>query len=408
MLPKISVAQIGARMHYAVPRILEGRGMLEFFLTDICASRGLGKLASLLPENALPAGIRQLAGRRVTGVSPAKIVTSDYVGLKKAFYYRRRSNYSDFQAINLQHVKSWCESVASKRPACSTHIYAFNSCALEIFTSPNWQAKQKILEQTIAPLEIERSILKRASDLYPGFSWKDEGDIPSFRDACRRERSEWEIADKIICGSEFVKQSIGDVGGPKEKCIVVPYGFGTLRESLEFRSPATSKIKLNVLFVGIVGLRKGAPVLLEVAKRCSEFASIRIVGKLDCPDSFVNEINRYCDVVGVVPRQEMRHQYAWADLFLLPSLCEGSATVTYEAVNSGLPVICTPNTGSTIADGVSGYIVPPFLSDPIVERVQTLHKCVELLNGLSREATILARSQTEETYGRRLVEAICK
>ena len=36
----VCVAQLGARMHYAVPRILHAAGMLERFYTDLAAVRG--------------------------------------------------------------------------------------------------------------------------------------------------------------------------------------------------------------------------------------------------------------------------------------------------------------------------------------------------------------------------------
>jgi hypothetical protein len=35
-----TVAQLGARMHYAVPRILHEAGILDRFYTDICAAKG--------------------------------------------------------------------------------------------------------------------------------------------------------------------------------------------------------------------------------------------------------------------------------------------------------------------------------------------------------------------------------
>jgi glycosyltransferase involved in cell wall biosynthesis len=62
--------------------------------------------------------------------------------------------------------------------------------------------------------------------------------------------------------------------------------------------------------------------------------------------------------LGPVPRPAMAGLYGWADLFVLPSLFEGSATVTYEALATGVPVVCTPNTGSIVREGVDGTIVP--------------------------------------------------
>ena len=47
-----------------------------------------------------------------------------------------------------------------------------------------------------------------------------------------------------------------------------------------------------------------------------------------------------------------------ASVFVFPSLEEGGAKVTYEAMASGLPLITTHNSGSIVRDGVDGYIVP--------------------------------------------------
>ncbi len=49
---------------------------------------------------------------------------------------------------------------------------------------------------------------------------------------------------------------------------------------------------------------------------------------------------------------------AAADVFVFPSLFEGSAVVTYEALACGLPCIVTPRPGSVVRDGVEGLIVP--------------------------------------------------
>ena len=54
----------------------------------------------------------------------------------------------------------------------------------------------------------------------------------------------------------------------------------------------------------------------------------------------------------------MAKHYQWADVFVLPSICEGSATVIYEAIGYGLPVVTTPNAGSVVRDGVEGFVVP--------------------------------------------------
>jgi len=55
---------------------------------------------------------------------------------------------------------------------------------------------------------------------------------------------------------------------------------------------------------------------------------------------------------------------------VLPSICEGSATVTYEALASGVPVICTPKTGSMVRHGVDGNIVPIRNPEAIAQSIE--------------------------------------
>ena len=49
---------------------------------------------------------------------------------------------------------------------------------------------------------------------------------------------------------------------------------------------------------------------------------------------------------------------ASADVFVFPSLFEGSAVVTYEAMACGLPCIVTAEAGSVVRHGRDGLIVP--------------------------------------------------
>ena len=52
---------------------------------------------------------------------------------------------------------------------------------------------------------------------------------------------------------------------------------------------------------------------------------------------------------------------AAADVFVFPSLFEGSAVVTYEALACGLPSVVTPSAGSVVRDGAEGFLVPAVL-----------------------------------------------
>src|SRR6202030_2558360 len=87
-------------------------------------------------------------------------------------------------------------------------------------------------------------------------------------------------------------------------------------------------------------------------------AEFRLVGLSHVSTTALAELRSVVQLVGAVPRSEILAHYAWADVFLLPSICEGSATATYEALAAGLPVVCTPNTGSVVRHGREGFVVP--------------------------------------------------
>jgi glycosyltransferase involved in cell wall biosynthesis len=107
-----------------------------------------------------------------------------------------------------------------------------------------------------------------------------------------------------------------------------------------------------------------------------------------------------------VPRSEIHRQFSWADVFLLPSICEGSATVCYEALSFGLPVITTPNTGSVVRDGIDGFVVPIRNTESIIEKLVRFDSDRDLLALMSRNARQRSADFTVEKYGERLLSSL--
>ena len=157
-----------------------------------------------------------------------------------------------------------------------------------------------------------------------------------------------------------------------------------------------------------VGLaERVAPYVLEAAKRCGGCATFRMVGSIGVSDKARAALKEHVELVGRVPRAAMPQQYAWADVFLLPSICEGSATVTYEALAAGLPVICTPNTGSIVRDGEEGFIVPIRDAEAIVERAHQLAENPDLRRTMGKAARERYEQEGSLTaYAARLLRAV--
>jgi glycosyltransferase involved in cell wall biosynthesis len=258
------------------------------------------------------------------------------------------------------------------------------------------------MEQTIACAEVEDQLIEAEEREFP------EWELPRAKDPFRsafsqREQNEWQKADVILCGSEFVRESIRLVGGPVERCRIVPYG---LRLPPSAKSRDVSHKPLRVLVVGSVGLRKGAPYVFAAAQALRGRADFRVAGQFDVTPYAQKLLSESVTLLGPVPRSEVHRQFEWADVFLLPTLCEGSATVCYEALSHGLPVITTPNAGSVVRDGDDGFIIPIRDAAAIVERIERLINDDDLLATMSQNALARAAEYTLEKYGERLLSAL--
>jgi glycosyltransferase involved in cell wall biosynthesis len=104
-----------------------------------------------------------------------------------------------------------------------------------------------------------------------------------------------------------------------------------------------------------------------------------------------------------VPRAEVRRWFAQSDVFVFPSLAEGSALVTYEAMAAGLPVITTPNSGSVVRDGIDGFVVPPRDVEALAERILLLYRGSETRRQMgARGRALVAERYTWRHYRARL------
>jgi glycosyltransferase involved in cell wall biosynthesis len=110
--------------------------------------------------------------------------------------------------------------------------------------------------------------------------------------------------------------------------------------------------------------------------------------------------------LGRVSRDRVHEEFAAADVFVLPSLAEGSAEAIYEALAAGVPVVTTPAAGSVVRNGAEGRLVAerdPFaLADALAEIVEDRDKRARM----SAAARQRAHDYTWERYGERLVHAL--
>lgn len=384
---KVAIAQLGARKHYQEPILLHQWGLLDTLYTDFYAGHSLltQALRHRLIICILPAVVKRILDRYDPALSVANIVHFPQLGYR---YANELSHLGAGSAASIfsQTGKSFCRYILDYGLGDASIVYGFNSSCLELFEYAEQKGLRRILDQTLAERSYYYKIMQAEESRWPGWSCRPFRLTHADQELAEREQREQDLADQIICGSNFVKDSLMARGISAEKVTVVP--LGRIKE-LEPLSSSSKQIThsstlpwqersegLRILFAGTVGLRKGMPYLLEALHALKgDFPFVcRAAGRIDLITEVIDSYHDVCQFLGQVPRSEMSSLYTWADVFVLPSLCEGSAMVTYEAMFWGLPIITTHSSGSIVQDGVNGLIVSDRDSSAISQALKAFYQ----------------------------------
>jgi glycosyltransferase involved in cell wall biosynthesis len=263
-------------------------------------------------------------------------------------------------------------------------VICYDDCGVEVFQAAAHVGALKVLDQTICHLTTAAATSENMADLDLRINLPTKWQLEKHSEEARQ-------ADLILAGSGFVKDSLKRIGIAADKIVILPYGV-----DLELFSPPAEKKaggEVTAVFAGQLAVRKGVTYLLEAFQGLSKLnCKLVLIGGGAQDKQTLERYGVAFDHVPWVPRAELARRCREADFFVFPSLLEGSALVTYEALASGLPVITTPNSGSVVRHGIEGLIVPP-------RDVDALRKGIEKLAAdgeLRRKMGLAARKRAEE------------
>jgi glycosyltransferase involved in cell wall biosynthesis len=400
---KLVVAHNGARRGYAVPAILERSDMLEHFFTDICADVGFGKkicqIGAVLPGMKMIAKLKarrlppEIVKKTITFTSPnvQHFVRSLWIGSNL------RNQY--FEHIRWQTVLGHAAADIGFGDARWLHAF------MDEFPSLLVAAKQrqlKVVSEIYILLSSDRLLVKERAE-FPGW----EPSVPNFDildQQIRPDRPLFTCVDYAICPSEAVRDdAVGNFGFAEERTAIVPYGV-----SDDWFKLRNEPVPGRILFVGTADLRKGIHYLGMAAHKLAlqgfryEF---RIAGEVH-KQVRCQEICQGLHFLGRIPRTDISREFASADLLVLPSLAEGSAAVTYEALAAGIPVVTTRASGSVVRDGIEGRIIPERDAESLAAAISEIVEDRAKRGQMEIAARERARQFTWEYYGERLVQAL--
>lgn len=382
---------------HSVPaaRGLKSAGLLECLCTSFSLKRPewLGKVFRPLA----PSAYRRLAQHH----GHAGLSSSDLRVLPLRLAARWAPSLDRFTRSAFGHAAA---GIAVRRDA---GLMAFNSNAVAAFRRLEGRGLPCILDQTIAHRRWRDRVGSEELAAFPGWAVPMHAQ-PTPRYWVSEAEEEVARADVILCGSEFCASTMITAGVPRDKLAIVEYGADTERFSPATDPGRTKGSGTRLLFVGALVLRKGVPYLLEAVKRLQPLQPrLTLAGIVGVQQEKLRAYSACIDVRGAVLHADMPELYRSHDVYVFPSLVEGSSLSIYEALASGLPVITTPNSGSIVRDGIEGIIVPPRDAEALAAAIERLATNPELRTEMGRAARRRATEYGDwKHYGERLASTI--
>ncbi len=225
------------------------------------------------------------------------------------------------------------------------------------------------------------------------------------RAVLERALAEIAQADWLICASPYARDSFCRLGVAEQKLIAIENGV----DAVHFRpAPAAPPRPFRAVFVGQVGFRKGVPYLLQAWQQLGwRDAELWLAGSIDAEIRPL--LARFKDLPGVRFLGHVADPltvYQSADVSVFPSLQEGSAKVTFEALACGLPLVTTAESGAVVRDGVEGVLVPPRDAAAVAAGLDRLRGDVRWRRELGAAARARAEAYSWTRHGESLVGAL--
>jgi glycosyltransferase involved in cell wall biosynthesis len=226
-----------------------------------------------------------------------------------------------------------------------------------------------------------------------------------------REEAEYEGASALLCPSDFVAQSFLDKGFQESKLLRHRYGYDESRFYPGGETVSRSDRGLTMMYAGACAPRKGLHLALRAwldsgaAEKgrfivCGGFVKgyRELLGELLVHPSV--EVLGHRNDLGVLMRQ--------SDIFVLSSIEEGSALVTYEARASGCVLLVSDATGAHCRHMENALVHPAGDVDALASHIRLLDQDWNLLIKLRQSSLNGVENLTWTEAGKTLAGAYHK
>jgi glycosyltransferase involved in cell wall biosynthesis len=222
----------------------------------------------------------------------------------------------------------------------------------------------------------------------------------------RREEEEYALADYLFCPSDFVMQTFLDRGFPRHKLVRFQYGFDE-----RYCYPPEERRRrpgLTVLFAAGCAPRKGLHYALEawLGSTAHRDGTFLVVG-----DFIPGYAERLSDLLAhpsvkvLGYRTDLPDVMRSSDVFVLPSIEEGSALVTYEARGCGNVLLVSNATGAVCEHMEDALVHSVGDVVALTEHFSLVHEDRDLLERLRSSSLATAPQLTWAKSSRKMLNA---
>ncbi len=274
----------------------------------------------------------------------------------------------------------------------------FDTLSIDVFEA--WKGKSKLILDLVIGVPQYRAMLDAGLTQYSPeiLEKRSENDKLLYK---LYER-ELELADLVLCGSDFVKKTCLTIGIPEKKLKVINYGVDVERFDNGIKVLTNKKEGLRFVFIGAVGYRKGADILVEAWQELIKRQpnnELHFYGKVEL--EFPKNI-RNLHFHGQVNQKELISDLRNSDILVFPTTFEGSSYSIYQAMASKLAVITTENSGTVLEKDKSAIILPIGNPKNWADTMENLILNPEKRNILAEAAYKKAFEYTWDKYGEKL------
>ena len=284
-------------------------------------------------------------------------------------------------------------------------IYSYEDCALQSFELAQALRIRRIYDLPIAYWETSLRLLREEAERYP--DWEPTlGGTKDSAEKLERKRRELELAELVVCPSEFVVESLPPSVRASKPVVLAPFGSPPAQSE---QPTETNGKPLRVLFAGSMTQRKGlADVFAAMKLVGSAEVELVIMGSPIRPLAWYRRQLPDFTYEPPRPHPEVLRLMRSCDVLVLPSIVEGRALVQQEAMACGLPLIATRNAGGDdlIAEGETGFLVPIRSPEALAEKISWCVTHRKSISGMGIAAQRRAAQFTWRGYGEKVLAAI--